>query len=421
MYIKTPKRYRRTPRRSIFSLRRFLLFIFTAIAIFVGIGIYENREMFPQVGEAVQQLWDSARQSIATAAAPTPTPTPDPTLRISRANELWAQGLMEDALEIYEEILPSVPNDVVTYYRVTLGRLVNGDIEGALEMAEKTVTANPFSSDAWAIRALALEYNGRYGEGIASALHALELKEDNARALAFLAELYLDLNQTQRALDTVNRALEMNPNSFEAYRIRGRIYQDGFFDLEAALADYEKAAELAPHVIYPSIDYALMKARLGNVEDAIDILDGILVTNPRNVQALFALGRIYYQDLGTYTRAADYFTRCVEADPDNIFCLYLLGRSQYNLEQFTAAAESFRRVIELGSQNGYHYYWAGNAQVTLGNCQVALTYLTPGYDIARQSGDTSLISAFEDRLAACQSPLGFPTSTPTPTPDPLSG
>ncbi|MFN8452127.1 MAG: hypothetical protein U0521_26920 [Anaerolineae bacterium] len=47
------------------------------------------------------------------------------------------------------------------HYRYTYGLLISGKNEEALAAAADTITANPFSSDAWAIQALALERNQR--------------------------------------------------------------------------------------------------------------------------------------------------------------------------------------------------------------------------------------------------------------------
>lgn len=417
MYLKTPKRYtRRGQRRPLFSLKRVGLWLVTLLLIFVGVGIYENRaSIFPVVQSKIDEVVTNISGHVATMTAPTPTPTPDPAGRLEQANNLWKQGSLEQALDIYQEILPAMPNDVTVHYNVTLGLIVEGHFEDALAAAESTVTANPFASDAWAIRAWALEWNGKYGESIASSLQALDIDPKNARAMAFLAEAYLDVNQNDRALETVNKALDLNPNSFEAYRVRGRIVQEAQFDLQAAKKDYQKAYDLAPTLVLPAVDLALIDYSLGDYQSGIDILRDALDLNPQNTQVLYNLGLLYFRGAGDYNRASDILNRCVEADPKSIRCYYILGRSQIGLEDYDAAAQSFQKTIELGTTDPFHYWWAARAFISQGNCPSAIEYLRTGYDLAQKRGDTSLISDYEAIASECQMILGT-GSTPEVTP-----
>jgi tetratricopeptide (TPR) repeat protein len=406
MYLRTPKRYRSGHKRSLVSPRRLLVWIILPLLIFLGLQIYENRGLYePVVREIIYDVVGDAQDSIATMTAPTPLPTQDPAQQIALANNDWSRGAIESAIEQYEALQSAAPNDVVVHYRLALGLLMEGHLDDALGAAESAVTANPYSSDAWAIRAMVLDWNGRPGEAIASALRALELNPDSARARAFLAEAYYDSNQSERALDTVNEALEMDPESFEAYRVRGLIIQGAQFDLEAARQDYQRAYDIAPHLPYLAIDLARIDYALENRDDAIQTLGEVLEQNPGNVTALFELGNYYFGGLGSPNQALDYLSRCVEAEPEYIPCLYLLGRVQYALDQYDTAAETFVRAIDLGSTVARHYWWAGRAQITLGRCQSAIPYLQTGYAIVQDEDNPDLLLEFENSLRECGTPV----------------
>jgi tetratricopeptide (TPR) repeat protein len=402
MYLRTPKRYRSGHKRSLISTRRLLVWVILPLLIFAGIQIYQNRDRYePVVRQAVNTLVGDAQNSFATMTAPTPMPTQDPAAQIALANNEWSRGAIETAVQQYQSLLAAAPNDVVVHYRVALGLLMEGRLDEALIAAERTVTANPYSSDAWAIRAMVLDWNARPGEAIASALRALELNPENARALAFLAEAYYDSNQPERALDIVNEALELEPESFEAYRVRGLIIQGTQFDLEAARQDFQRAYDIAPHLPYLAIDLARIDYALEKREEAIETLSGVIEQNPGNVIALYELGNYYYGGLGSPNQALDYLTRCVEADPENIACHYLLGRVQISLEQYNIASETLERAIDLGSTIARHYWWAGRAQTILGNCQAAIPFLQTGIELAREDDNADLVVEFEDSLREC--------------------
>lgn len=421
MYIRTPQKYRRRRRRHIFPCGRILLLAVMTLLIVVGIGIYENIEMFrPYVDHVAATAMSGIERQSMTMAAPPPTATKDPAADLVSASNFWERGAVSEALRLYLPILDSVPNDVNVHYRVTLGLITQGDLERAVEIGERTVTANPFSSDAWAIRAWAYDWAGDYGTAIASALHARELDPKNARATAFLAEAYFAAGQTQRALTLSEDAIRLDPDSFEAYRARGYVNWYGLYDNASALTDFRTAYDIALETNPAAagliaVDIAGIEIGNQNIQGALQVLNGVLEVNPENTLALYWTGYVYLRQVGDPSQSNSYFLRCVDLDPENIDCYYMLGRSQMSLEQTAVAAESFARTIELGSETARHYWWAGNAQIALGNCSSALEYLHPGYALALDDGDTELVSNFEYLFSLCGVNMGGqPEVAPTP-------
>lgn len=403
MQLRTPKRYRSGNRRNIISLRWLWLWILTPIVVLIGIQIYNHLDVIgPPVSQVIQNAFDGLQNSVATAGAPTPLPTQDPADQLARAGDDWTQGRIESAMDTYKQVLSAVPNDVETHYRLTLGLIMEGSLKESLNAAEATVTANPFSSDAWAIRAMALDWNDRYGEAIASALHALELDPKNARAMAFLAEAYLDNGDTDLAKTTIDKALDTNPDSFEALRVRGLFAQQAEYDLAAAKDYYQQAHDAAPNLPYLSMDLAGIDNSEQNFDDAISIMSGVIENNPKNTLALFQLGVYYYTGLGNLSQALEYFSRCVEADPQIVSCNALLGRVQSRLDNNTAAVESLQKAIDLGTTDPRHYLWMALAKIALGRCDQAVPFLQKGYDLAKDGVDDEALGVLEDKMRECQ-------------------
>jgi len=434
MYLRTPKRYQRGYKRSVIRWRSCLLYILIIPLLFVLIGIYENADRWiPQINQTVGDIVDNMGDRIEQVNAPPPTATPDPSNDLQRADGAWRRGSMQEAVNIYEGIVDATPNNLTVHYRYTLGLIMDGRFEEAAKAAENAITANPFSADAWAIKAMAHNRLDNTGEAISSALHALELAspqkvEENpqlamsrARAQAFLAEAYLNDGQGDRAFTLVNQALETDPDSFEAYQVRGRVNWEYNFDLDSALEDLREAYTIAPNMVYVGIWLArLEQGYLQNSETALDIYQSLAEQNPGNAQVLFALGEHYFRVDGNYTEARSYFSRCVEADPQSAPCYYMLGRSQMQQDEALNAQESFARAIELDPNggDGYYYWWlAETHSLGLGQCPQALTYLRQGYPIAQEAGITDLIDAFETRFAECGSPVTTVTEEAEVTPE----
>jgi tetratricopeptide (TPR) repeat protein len=422
MYLRTPKRYQvgRRPKRHLFSTRWLWLWILTPIIVFVGWQVYERREEFgPPVRSFVDNLVTNAQSSLSTVTAPTPLPTVDPAARIARANEAWERGAIEDALQEYEAALENAPNDVNIHYRVAFGRIMEGRDEEGLEMAERTVTANPFSSDAWAIRALALDRNDRPAEAIASALQSLSLNPDNAAALAFMAEAYLDSNLPELAQETVSRALEANPESFEAHYVNGLILQAQSILDESQVA-FQTAYDIAPNLPYLSVDLAWSEMSLQNYERAQELLQDVLELNPQNLDALFAMSWLSGSAFGEPQQALEYIVRCTEMDPQNRACLSYQGTLETWLGDAQAALQTYQQLIRTGTTNPDHYLAAGQAYISAGQCQSAVTALEEGYDLERTSEAPSAerLADFEGLLLQCGadiSPVFSAEATPEAT------
>lgn len=435
MYMKT-RDYRRARRRRV-SFRRVFLWLIAPVIIAGGIYVYDNRESIqPVVDEALKGLIDQASETIATAQAPAPTPTSDPSNNIRLAEAAWESGSIQEAVRLYQQAISALPNELIAHYRLTYGLIMQGQYDAALVAAENTVTANPFAADAWAIRALALNRVGRYGESIASALRALEIDRANPRARAFLAESYADIGNTTRAQSEIQRALDENPDNIEARYISGQLKWNVNFDFEGAVAELSEAYELSG-LTYIGVELSQMyfSSFIDQPQEGLNILQDILERNPENTAVLYQMGRYYFRTLGDPNQGLTYLTRCINADPNSIVCHYELGRAQESLERFDEARLSFEKAVELGTRNPYHQWWAGEMEMaTLGDCTAAMRYFEEGYEIVNTEINNrseiygtidalrQLRQNYEDSMTPCLafSTFSFATDEPDlsePTPE----
>ncbi len=409
MYLRTPKRYQPNHRRRhLFSLRWLWLWIITPIVLVGGWLIYQNADQLgPPVRDFVANAVDNARGGIATITAPTPLPTANPADRITRGDNAWSQGAIEQALTEYGAAAASAPNDVRVHYRYTYALIIDHQNKAALAAAEDTVTADPFSSDAWAIRGLALAANQSYPQAIASGLQALALDPKNARALAFMAETYLDADQPSAAQEKVTQALAADPNSAEAQYASGLVNYNSTYDFTAALKDFQTAHDTAPNLPQITVDLAWTNWQLQNYDQGVSELQSVIESNPGNLDALYALGFFEYQVYGDPNKAEDYLNRCVQADANNIPCLNYLATVQLGLNNPNDAAKSYQHIIDIGTDNPIYYLRAGRTYANLNQCNSAVSLLRKGYALEQQqpTPDVERLSAFEQFLTQCNAPF----------------
>jgi len=403
MQIRTPKKYQGVQRRKLLSCRRLLFYLVMLVLIGAGIVIYLNRAtLAPIVQDALLDTIREMEDRAATMAVPAPSPTVDPGNKAVEANNYWLRGALNEAGDIYAEIADSLPNSVEVFRRIAVALINSARPAEALVFAERAVNADPFSAEAWAIRAWALDWAGRDGEAVSSALHALELDPQNSRAGAYLAEAYFELGQVNRAEDLIEEILAADADSAEAWRARGLIKSEGRFDYAGAAEDFATAYRIADNMNLVAIDLARTETVLGNLEAALEVLGDVTEANPRNTQALYLVGLIYRNNQGNPSQALRRLQDCVDFDPEHINCHYELGRAQLELEFEQEAADTLARAIDLGSENPRHYYWAGEAQRNLNNCTRAMYYFDQGLQKARDQNFSELIDALETVIPLCR-------------------
>lgn len=426
MYLRTPKRYQPKKHRvHLVSTRWLWLWILTPLVVGAGYLIYVNADQIgPPIRQAISDGISNAGGSIATLVAPTPPPTTDPTQRLAAADNLWLQGSIDQAVSEYGALLANAPNDIRSHYRYTYGLLVERRNAEALTAAEKAVNANPFSADAWAIRAWALSRSGFFAQAIASGLQALSLDQDHALALAFMAEAYLDAEQTAAAEERINQALQADPESAEAHFVRGLWNIAVNFDYAAARDDFDAASGYAPNLPHFMVERAWADWSLQNYDVGLDTLEQVIEANPNNLDALYALGYFQYQVYGDPNKASDYLGRCLVAAPQNIPCLNYMATVQIGLGNRQAAAESYQRIIDTGTQDPLYFLRAGRTYANLGDCRRATPLLRTGLGLEQESEapDVDRLAAFEEFLLQCGAPLNPQFAepvTPEPTTEPL--
>ena len=128
----------------------------------------------------------------------------------------------------------------------------------------------------------------------------------------------------QHAIESYNKAIELNPQYADAYNNRGFAYEQ-LGNHQEAIKDYSKAIELDPQ-------FAMAYNNRGNV----------------------------YDDLGDYHHAISDYNKAIELDPQFAMAYYNRGLSYHRKKQYDKALEDFNKAIILDPNDAKTYYspWA---------------------------------------------------------------
>ncbi len=178
-------------------------------------------------------------------------------------------------------------------------------------------------------------------EYVASAPERAELQiQEGQRALT--------PGRYDQAVKAFGRALETDPNSWNAYLQRG-IAKQNLGQLDEALADFQKALLLEPDLFAARAARADIFRQKGDVAHAIEELTKLIELKP-SVEAYHSRALAYAQ-LGEHAKAIPDFTWVIEQQRDAPFAYFARAKSKRAVGDIAGAeadektAETFNRGI----------------------------------------------------------------------------
>jgi adenylate cyclase len=293
--------------------------------------------------EDVFAIQDEIATSIAEALVETLTPEQQSAIRTTTASSVGA----------YEYYLRG---------RQFFKRFRKLDIEHALGMFRHAINIDADFALAWSGYAdcysfLVMYFNPSTDyrqEAFKASKRALELDPGLAETHASCGLAYLICEEYTRAEAEFEKALALNPNSFEAYYYFGRTrFHQG--DMEKAAELFAKAAEVDPQDYQSRCLRVQILRGMGRIDEtrkaaeaALKVLERHLDWNPDDARA-YHLGAGTLIALGETDRARDWLRRAIDMDPDDSVLLYNVACNLATLGDNEKAFEYLSRAIDNGA------------------------------------------------------------------------
>jgi serine/threonine-protein kinase len=153
---------------------------------------------------------------------------------------------------------------------------------------------------------------------------AIELDPDFSQAYANLSRAHMELynfgydrtdNRLLKAKETVDRALEIQPDLPLAHRALGLYYYWGHLDYDRALEEFDLVLKSHPNDPEILSETAFIWRRQGKFKQALANQIKAAELNPQDYRTLLELA-ITYLSLRNYSEALSYFDRCISYAPD---------------------------------------------------------------------------------------------------------
>ncbi|MDH3735182.1 MAG: tetratricopeptide repeat protein, partial [Gemmatimonadota bacterium] len=224
--------------------------------------------------------------------------------------------LFHDAVRAYEEAMAADPGDPEPRIRMAELFLSKFDSREAGALLDEAEARNPGHPRLLFARARRAKFDGSY-EAIELTEKSLEINPHDPTVRAYLARLYLDLQDVESAEREARRALELNPQSLEALtelaaagHMRGdpaafAAARDAILGIDPAHSDlYEALAEVA----YRTHRYA----------DAVDFANQAIALDATSWSAYAALG-LNQLRVGEFSAGRATLESAFAGDPFNLW------------------------------------------------------------------------------------------------------
>lgn len=267
-------------------------------------------------------------------------------------------------------------------YQGEMDGLLTAMQQAAAELSGKPVSLSPTPGDEGKLPRLAtsLDYYakglelrkaGNLGEAIRYFNEAIRLDPGLARYYVHRGFAHLDNKDLEAARADFQRAAIMEPNYAWSYIGLGDIlYQQKAYD--QALAQYQKALDLGGARDEVQMRRHNVYRDLKDYDRALAIIEQILKEQKKNHAAWDLRGRDYYSK-GDYAKAVASYDQAIALRPGQAEYYYHRGLARYQLKDFTNALEDLSKTIILRPDYFYAYAWRSAVRRKLRDCQAALT------------------------------------------------
>lgn len=165
---------------------------------------------------------------------------------------------------------------------------------------------------------------------------------------------------------------------------------------KSALAEFEKAYALDPHLYAARLNQAIALLSLGNFPEAQSILNEAAARQPKNPRVWYNLG-LLQKSLGHPEPSARDFERVIALDPNDADAHYFLGQDYMALRQYTKAIAAFQAALELNPLHASAAFAIAQAYQRSGDTARAREYLVRFEDETEKKIATPMSMIYGDQ------------------------
>ena len=268
-------------------------------------------------------------------------------VRARLAAELVKINSFAEAKQLCEEAISLDPNYVDSYLLLAGIQVAAKELDGAILTYEKALKVDPTNRDALLYDGVTLAEVGKVKQGVAQLEKLVRLKDntestiDRSVAYYYLAKVYQQSAQREKAIGALKQALKVRPGFARAALLLADLYAEtkqqnaAFAILEEAFRE-NHSSELAERL-------SEMHLEKNNYKKAVIYLETLVEEDPTNENLKLRLSLVYWQ-LQWFDKARLVLQGLLERYPSSSEIAFYLGELEMERKEFSNALVYYKKI-----------------------------------------------------------------------------
>jgi tetratricopeptide (TPR) repeat protein len=230
---------------------------------------------------------------------------------ITLSDMYYTKGVVSKVQDLLERGININPESIDARMKLAELHLYLKEYKDCLNNLDKVLKTDKYNAKAYFIKGMAFKEIGDTAKAVSSFQTTIEQDPEYFHAYIHLGLLF-SIRKNKVALDYLNSAIKINPQSIEAWYAAGKFCQDN-----------------------------------GMLDKAKEAYFNIIDINPEYEFAHYNLGYIHSELLGDFKTAVEHYSNAVMHAPDYIEAHYMRGYAFERLKDKKNAEENYRKALDL--------------------------------------------------------------------------
>jgi tetratricopeptide (TPR) repeat protein len=261
------------------------------------------------------------------------------------------------------------PHPATEAHRAGIRYFQRGDYQNTIMMMQQAVVIEPGAADAY-------YYMGLSYLGLGDEKKAREMFEQGIKVNSYFAPNYVGrartlvaINPNAYVVNDLDKAIELDPNNWEAYLERARYYlqvrEDGQDpDYKAAAKDAQKAVDLNPNAPLAYVLLSEAQIGLGDTQAAVEAAKKANELDITILETYRALGQAYIANK-EYDNALALLKTVILYQPDDEEVNALIADLNYKTGNYQEVIDFASKALEKNNRNGTAHLLRGKGYLAL--------------------------------------------------------
>jgi len=285
----------------------------------------------------------------------------------------WSTSRTEEAEREYKRILTADPKDKLNWQGLAQFYFAQNRRGEARQIVDRMLKEDPKDGGTLLLRGIMEAEDGKLPEGLKYLAEAKNILLSSPLPDFYQARAYLTDGRTELAKDSLNSALQRDPNYAPARVVLAALEVSGG-KVEQAIQDLNKVLAQNPSAVEPNVLLSQAYALKGDFQLAENNLNQLMSLAPAKASGTVILRTLAWVKLrqGHDAEATQLAVRSLEAEPKSREGLLLLGQTYLSRKQADKGIQAVEDYVRKSADWGPGYEVLGSLALQAGKLDLAL-------------------------------------------------